>query len=129
LEELLTRITENLVGRVHGPLTFRFLLQPTMAIIYAFRDGRKDAREGKVPYFWAIFTNPEHRRAMLRDGWKSVGKIFLLAMVLEAVYQAMVLRFFYPGEAIVVATALALVPYLLLRGPVNRIFRKSLREE
>ena len=122
MDEILTRFMENLVGRVHGPMNFRMVIQPLMAVIFAFRDGRKDAREGKAAYAWALFTNPEHRRVMLRDGWKSVGRVFALALVLDAVYQGIALKWFYPLEAVVVATVLALVPYVLLRGPINRVF-------
>ena len=125
MEEILTRMTENLVGRFHGPLTFRFLLQPTMAILYAIRDGRADAREGNPPYFWALFTDPAHRREMLRAGWKSVGKVFILAVVLDVVYQLIVVRWVYPVETLIVALALAIVPYLLFRGPINRLLRKK----
>jgi hypothetical protein len=129
VEDLFARIAENLVGRLHGPLTFRLLLQPIMATLYALRDGWKDARAGKPPYFWALFTDPAHRRAMVRDGWKSVGKVFILAVLIDAVYQVIALRFFYPFEALVVAIALALVPYILIRGPLNRILHRWAREE
>jgi len=64
---------------------------------------------------------------MLRDGWKSVGWVFLLGVVLDAVYPFIVLRWFYPVEALLVAIILALVPYLLIRGPVNRIARRKER--
>jgi len=117
-----TRALENLVGRVHGPMSFRLVLQPLMAVIFAIRDGRKDAREGRAPYFWTLFTDPAHRRELLREGWKSVGKIFVIALVLDAVYQYITVRWFYPGEALVTAAVLALVPYILLRGPVNRLW-------
>jgi len=122
MDEILTRFFENIVGRVHGPMNFRMLLQPLMAIIFAFRDGRKDAREGKPAYAWALFSNPGHRRDMLRDGWKSVGKVFVIALVLDAIYQFITVKWFYPVEALVVALMLAIVPYLLLRGPINRVF-------
>jgi hypothetical protein len=122
MDEILTRFMENIVGRVHGPMHFRVLLQPLMAIIFAVRDGRKDAREGKPPYGWALFTNPDRRRDMLKNGWKSVGKVFIVALVLDAVYQVIVLKSFYPVEALTVAAMLALVPYLLSRGPINRVF-------
>jgi len=115
------RLWENLIGRVTGPMKFRFLLQPTMAILFAVRSGLKDAREGNPPYFWAVFTDPAQRREMLRDGWKSVGKVFVLALVLDVAYQIFVLRWIYPVEALLVALGLAIVPYLLVRGPVNRI--------
>lgn len=122
MEDFLARFMENFVGRVQGPMHFRMVLQPLMAILFAVRDGRKDAHEGKPPYGWALFTNAGHRREMLRQGWKSVGKIFILALVLDAIYQYIELKWFYPGEAVLVAFMLALVPYLLLRGPINRLF-------
>lgn len=121
MEDMLTRFFENLMGRVSGPMHFRLVLQPLMAIIFAIRDGRKDARAGRVPFFWAVFTHPEHRRDLLRSGWKSVGKVFIIALILDAVYQYIELRWFYPGEALVVALILAIIPYVLLRGPANRL--------
>ena len=121
MEEMFTRIFQDLAARVSGPMHFRLVMQPLMAIIFAIRDGRKDARAGRVPYFWALFTDPGHRRDLLRSGWKSVGKIFVIALVLDAVYQYIELRWFYPVEALLVALVLAIVPYVLLRGPVNRL--------
>ena len=127
MEELYTRFWENLIGRVGGPMTFRVILQPIMAIFFAIRSGLKDAREGKPPYFWALFTYPEQRRQLLQDGWKSVGRIFILAIIIDAAYQFIVFRWFYPGEALIVAFVLALVPYVVIRGPVNRIARLKLQ--
>jgi hypothetical protein len=121
MDEILTRFFENLVGRVHGPMHFRMIFQPLMAVIFAIRDGRKDAREGRLPYFWALFTERGHRLDLLRQGWKSVGKIFVAAVILDAVYQFITVRWFYPGEAVATAVVLAIVPYLLLRGLVNRL--------
>lgn len=128
MDEIFTRIYEHLVGRVHGPLHIRLLLQPLMAIVFAIIDGRKDAKAGRPAYGWALFTSAEHRRELLKSGWKSVGKIFIIALVLDAVYQYLALRWFYPGEALLVAIALAIIPYLLLRGPVNRLLRAKPRE-
>ncbi|MGD8429237.1 MAG: hypothetical protein PVH31_02415 [Ectothiorhodospiraceae bacterium] len=123
MEELVARIAQNLADRVGGPLTFRFLLQPLMAVIFAAVDGKRDAAAGAPPYFWALFTNPDHRREMLQDGWKSIGKVFVLALCLDVVYQLIVLRWIYVAEALIVAVLLAIVPYVLLRGPFNRILR------
>ena len=123
MEDILMRIVDNLIDRVTGPMKFRLLLQPAMAIIFAVRDGLKDAREGRVPYFWAIFTTPAHRKTLLQEGWKSVSRVFILAIIMDAIYQFIELRWFYPGEALLVAFILALLPYLLIRGPVNRIKR------
>jgi len=125
MEDLLTRIFENLIDRVSGPMKFRLILQPLMAIIFAIRSGLKDAKEGKPAYFWALFTDPANRRDMLRDGWKSVGKIFIIAIIIDLVYQLIVFRWFYPLEALLVAVILAFIPYLLIRGPLTRIVRRK----
>ena len=127
MEDLLTRVIENLIGRVSGPMKFRLIIQPLMAAVFAVRDGLKDAREERPPYFWAIFTHPDQRSDMLRDGWKSVGKIFVIAVIIDLVEQFIVFRWFYPGEALLVAFILACIPYLLIRGPVNRIARGKQR--
>jgi len=121
MEEWLTRLADNLVDRISGPMKFRLVLQPLMAIIFAVRSGLRDARKGRPAYFWAIFTNPQNRRDMLRDGWKSVGRIFVLAIIIDAIYQIIELHWFYPLEALIVAIVLAIIPYLLIRGPVNRL--------
>lgn len=121
MQDLVNRFVENMLGRVHGPMSFRFIVQPLMAVFFAIRDGTKDAHAGRAPYFWSLFTDQEQRLEMLRNGWRSVGKIFILALVLDAVYQVWQLHWFYPGEALLVAILLAVVPYVLLRGPVNRL--------
>lgn len=121
MQEILNRIAENMMDRISGPMHFRILLQPTMAVVFAVVSGLKDAREGNSPYFWSLLTNAEHRRDMLRDGWKSVGKVFVIAMVLDIAYQIVVQRFVYPGEVFFVALLLAIVPYLVVRGLVTRL--------
>jgi len=48
-------------------------------------------------------------------------------VALDCIYQIIILHWIHPLEAIVVAFLLAIIPYLLVRGPVNRIaaFRKA----
>lgn len=121
MEELWQRFVEHFVNRLDGPLHFRFIIQPLMAVIFAARDGLKDAKAGKPAYGWAVFTSPEHRKELLKDGWKHFGKIFILAIVLDVIYQVKVHHAFYPLETLLTALVLAVVPYMLLRGPVNRV--------
>ena len=125
MEDALTRFVENLVGRVHGPMNLRLAFQPLMALIFALRDGRKDALAGKPAYGWAVFSDPEHRRDLLRQGWKAVGKVFVMALILDAIYQFLTVKWFYPAEALVTGAVLALVPYVLFRGPLNRLWPKK----
>jgi hypothetical protein len=121
MDDVITRIWENLGGRIGGPLSFRLMLQPVMAAFFAIRAGIKDARTGRPAYFWTILSRSDSRRTLLHEGWKDVMKVFLLALVLDVAYQVIVFRWVYPGEILIVAFLLACAPYLLIRGPVNRI--------
>jgi hypothetical protein len=123
MEELLMRIWANVMDRVGGPMTFRLVLQPIMAMLLAVRAGVKDAREGRPPFLWTILTEPSRRMQLIREGWKSTARVFILAVVMDIIYQFIVQRWIYPGEVVIVAVLLALVPYLLIRGPVTRIAR------
>jgi hypothetical protein len=123
MDNLWQRITENLFGRLDGPFHFRIILQPVIAVVFAVIDGIKDAKAGRPAYFWAVFFDAEHRKELLKDGWKHVSKIFIIAIVLDVVYQLKVFHKVYPGEILIVALILAVVPYVLLRGPVNRVVR------
>jgi hypothetical protein len=124
IQEFFARVWEMLIGRADGPLTFRLIFQPTVAAFFAIRAGLKDAHEGQTPYLWSVFSNPAHRRNLLRDGWKDVGKVFTIAVVLDVIYELIVYRWVYPGQALLVAAVLAIVPYLLIRGPVTRIMHR-----
>lgn len=127
MEELIARGWEGLVARVGGPMTFRLILQPLMATLLAVRAGLKDAREGRPPYLWTLVTDPAQRVDLLREGWQSIARVFILAVVMDFIYEWVMGRWFYPLETLIVAIVLAVVPYLLLRGPVNRIARNSRR--
>jgi hypothetical protein len=111
----------DLIARVHGPLSFRFVLQPAMAMIYAIRDGVADAQEGRPPYFWTMFTRANQRRDLLREGWKAVVRVITLGVVMDVIFQLMVFHTIYPLQLVVIVLGLAFVPYLMLRGPVERI--------
>jgi hypothetical protein len=121
---MLMRALMDVADRVGGPMTFRIILQPLMAALLAFRAGFKDAQHGRPPYFWTILTDPSQRADLMREGWRSVARVFVLAIVMDVIYQLIVLGWVYPFELILVAILLAVVPYLLIRGPVNRVVRR-----
>ncbi|HVY73235.1 MAG TPA: hypothetical protein VG890_00305 [Puia sp.] len=129
MSEIITRFFSNLLERTEGPMHFRFLLQPTMSLIFAVIVGIRDAKKGVSPYLWRMVSEPGKRKKIMREAWKDVGKIFILALALDIIYQLLVIfkhkteERFYPLESIVVALALAIIPYMLIRGPVNRIIR------
>ena len=123
MEELFARVWENLGDRVSGPMWLRLVLQPIVASIFALRGAVTDAREEKRAFFWTVLTDGEHRRDMIREGWSAIAKVFVMAMVMDVIYQLIVQRWIYPGEVVIVAFLLAVVPYILIRGPVNRLLR------
>jgi hypothetical protein len=123
MDDLFNWAWGNLVGRVDGPLKFRIVLQPAVAMIFAIHDGLKDAREGRIPYFWAILKEPRRSGRLIREGWHRVIKVFILAALMDLIYQYLVLGWLYPVAALFIAFILAFFPYLMIRGSVNRIAR------
>lgn len=124
MRDMIVRVLMNLVDRVGGPMTFRIILQPLMATLLAVRAGLKDARENQPPYFWTLLTDSSQRVDLIRHGWKAVGRVFILAVVMDIIYQLIVVRWVYPLETLIVAIMLAVVPYVFIRGPVNRLARR-----
>jgi hypothetical protein len=122
--EVLGRMWRDIAERPGGPMTFRFILQPAMAAMAAFHDGADDARLNRSPYLWTLVTDRDESAGRLREGVIATGRVILLGLVMDGVYQAIVLKTFYPGEMVLVAILLAFLPYLLLRGPFCRLVRR-----
>jgi hypothetical protein len=106
-------------------MNFRLFVQPTVAAVIAIQAGLKDAMEGRPAFLWAAFTNSDYRSELLHQGWKEIRTVFILATILDAIYQLIVHRGVYVGETLITATLLAIVPYVLIRGPVNRVARRK----
>lgn len=119
--EVLGRIGRNIAERPAGPITFRFILQPAMAAFAAFHDGAKDARVNRSPYLWSMLTERSGSAERLREGVIATARIILLGIIMDGIYQAIVLDTFYPAETVLVAILLAFIPYVLLRGPFCRL--------
>jgi hypothetical protein len=124
LIEDLHRAIEQLFGRVTGPMYFRLILQPLVSIALAIRAGLKDDRENKPAFLWELFKTPTDRRQLLHSAWKDIGRVIILAFILDTVYQLIVLKFFYPLQALIMTFLLAVLPYILLRGPVRRFSKR-----
>ncbi len=122
--DLWTNVTEGIASRLHGPLKFRLIVQPTMALVIAIRAGLKDAREGRPVFFWAALTHKAERGAMLRDTWKHISRLFVIAVAMDLIYQLVVHARFSLLDSLFVAALLAVVPYVIARGMANRIARR-----
>ena len=65
----ISRFWDDIVDRVHGPMTFRFFLQPTMAALAALPDGIRDARaRTQVVLLDGAVGHRTQRAARLREG-------------------------------------------------------------
>jgi hypothetical protein len=122
--ETFKRIWHQLIERADAPMRFRFILQPLMAAIAAILDGLKDARTGRSPYFWTMLDDPHGRVGRIEEGLNATARIILLGLVMDTIYQIIVLKRFYPAEAVIVALLFAFVPYVIIRGPAARIARR-----
>jgi hypothetical protein len=99
--------------------------------IFAIRAGLRDAKAGRPPYVWSVSKADDvyDRRALLRDGWKDIGKIFTIAIILDVIYEIVVYKWVYPIQALIIACVLALIPYLIIRGLTTRIASRSRASE
>ncbi len=117
-------VANELAQRASGPVSLRLLLQPTLAILFAIRDGVNDAKSGAEPYIFAILFRKDQRRDRIASAWASAGTVVIMAILLDCLYQ-----YLTPGpvrilEAIAIAVILCAIPYTLVRGPVSRIYRR-----
>jgi hypothetical protein len=121
--EVHQRFWQDIFDRLHGPMTFRYYLQPAMAALAALPDGIKDAKLGHKSFFWTALWDPTQPAGRLRQGLVSTARVVLLGISMDAIYQYRVFDRFYPVEALVMAILLAVIPYFILRWIFERIAR------
>lgn len=125
IREMLSRGVEELLGRASGPLHFRLVMMPTVVTILAIRAGLRDAREGTPGFLWEILHNPSaERRRLLRSALEDIGRVLVMAVVLDTTYQLVVFRAFHAVQLLILVVACAIVPYVLIRGPIARLARR-----
>jgi hypothetical protein len=125
--ESIARGWENFLARPGGQFSLRFVLQPVVAALIALRAGLKDAREDRPAFLWAAFSDASARSQLLHGGWMDIRMPFLVAVILDGIYQLVAHRSIFPLELLFTASLLALIPYTLLRGPINRVARRYVR--
>lgn len=118
-------IAANFSERLNGPFSLRIFLQPTMALLFALRDGRKDAEEKALPYLRALMGEKEGRRQTLASAWASLSKVLVVAFVLDCAFQYATSGGIRVLEAAVMAVFLCVIPYTLMRGPAARFANRK----
>jgi hypothetical protein len=126
--EFLARGAARLIARADGPLHFRLVIMPIVVTLLALRADWTDAREGRPAVLGAFITDPTERYRLFRMALKDIGRVFVVAVVMDTAYQLWVFRWIYPVQLLIVAVACAIVPYVLVRGPIMRLLRLLLRK-
>jgi len=114
---------EDIPKRLTGPGRFRFILQPSIAIALGIWGGVADARTGRPPYLSGILFHRDARRELLRSGFESVVNLLLMGILLDSVFQWLILGQSYPGAALLMGPVLIVLPYSLARALSNRFAR------
>lgn len=101
MDEIFSRVVEDMIARTTEQMWFRVVLQPSVATFFGLRAGREET-----------FTD---RSSKFKRAVRDIGKMFAFGIALDAVFQWLVLKTFYPGEAILVGFLLVALPYCLFR--------------
>jgi hypothetical protein len=118
---------DELPGRFTGPGRFRFILQPTLAIVLGVRGGLADARAGSPPYLFGLLFAGGRRRELLRSGLAAIRNLLAAGIIMDLVFQLVLYRSVHPGAALLVGPIFICGPYVLSRALSNRLASQSRR--
>jgi hypothetical protein len=113
----------NIFEGLHGPGKFRFFMQPLMAIFLGIRDGKIDAEFRRPPYFLNLLKSSHQRTFLVKNGFTSIMKPFILAWMMDTAFQIFVLGSWSPFQATIVGILLIALPYIIVRGVTNRTMK------
>jgi len=120
---LTPKFLEDVTHRFHAPGRFRFVLQPTLAILVGVRGGLADARAGRPPFLFGLLRNPDRRGESLRSALAAIGTLLAMGILLDMIYQVVIERSVHPGAALLVGPILICLPYALARALTARTVR------
>jgi hypothetical protein len=118
---------EDIPKRLAGPGRFRFILQPLMAMILGVANGLVDARVGAPPYLSGVLFHRKRRMELVRSTLSTVANLLLMGILLDVVFQWIILGVAHPGAALVVGPMLIMCPYAVARALSNRASRQMKR--
>lgn len=121
MQDIPTTVLDNLVARLIGEMSFRFILQPAIAIFLGIRDGLMDAKAGTPPFIADLIFNPKNRERQLKSAFHRLLTPIIVATVLDAIAQHLIFGRINPLGAVIVGTLVMGLPYALARGVSNRI--------
>jgi hypothetical protein len=124
--EVQQRFRSDIFARATGPMTFRFYLQPTMALIAAVHDGLRDTRFGHHSFFWTAADDTTKQAGRLREGVRGDRSHRAPRAQHGRDLPDQGAGSVLPVEALMMAILLAVVPYFIFRWIVEGVSRWSL---
>jgi hypothetical protein len=112
---------EDIPKRFTGPGRFRFILQPLMAITFGVLNGLADARAGRPPYFYGILFHRYLRGDLVKTGFSTLANLLLMGILMDLVFQRIILGVAHPGPALIIGPILIVTPYVIARALSNRL--------
>lgn len=121
MDSFLQTVIDELAARISaGPMQFRLIMQPTMAICLGIRDGGRDADAGTKPFIWALLTESGTRGTLMKSALRRLALSIVVATVIDALVQYLMFGHVRPLMAVIVGTLLMGLPYSTARGLWNR---------
>ena len=121
MQYISTTVLDKIAERLTGAMSFRFMLQPAIAIILGIRDGLMDAKAGTPPFIADLIFYPKDRKRQLKSAFHRLLTPIIVATVLDAIAQHLIFGHINPVGALIVGTFVMGIPYALARGITNRI--------
>jgi hypothetical protein len=110
----------DVAQRFTAPGRFRFVLQPTLAIVMGVRGGLADARAGNTPYLFGLLFGAGRLKDLMRSGVAAIGTLLAMGIILDLAYQLVIVHSVHPGAALAVGPILICTPYALARALTTR---------
>lgn len=117
------RLEDWLEQAVSGRGAIRFVLQPLIALVLAWRDGRRDAIAGDEPFFYRLLTRRPDRRGLAKSALSTLLLPLVLAFVIDSILQIAIFKSYRPRTSVAVAVLLVGLPYSVFRGLACRVVR------
>ncbi len=108
-----------------GPLHFRYVLQPLIALLLGLRDGRMDQREGRPPFFLSLFTQRLNSQQRAKEALRQIMVPLAIAVVADSIAQLLIFRYWRLWPTVFDALCIIFLPYLVARGVSNRLLRRA----
>ena len=123
-------VLDQIAERITGPMSFRFIVQPLIAIfLFGLKDGRADAKEGASPFIMDLLVHPKTRKRNLKAAFRRLLVPIIIGAILDGIAQYLIYGHIRPGVAVLVGTLIMGVPYALARGITNRIVSVRIKKD